>query len=191
MNIELIDTNKVLFDLCQEDMQLLSIEYTTLNLKSQESIYIIRKLIKIASNQIGFSAPNHSTAFVEAMPYDGGCFILITLNKENFRGKKFRIIKRTFSRAFIFSSCENMLCAIEKLREMDTSNYLSTMVFHNNFYYLIITSSKKIRPSIYAVLTEYSQSNFIKPTEIAHILEFGNVIISNNAIEKVGGAMCR
>lgn len=66
-------------------MKLLSIEYNSLNAKSPYNRKIINSLIDIAKIKTGTLHTRYSGIFVEAMPYDGGCFILITLNKNKNR----------------------------------------------------------------------------------------------------------
>ena len=82
MNIELLDEKRVLIDLCVEDMQLLSLEYKNLSMKSASNRKIINNLVRIAKIKTGFHTEEGATVFVEAMPYEGGCFILITLKEE-------------------------------------------------------------------------------------------------------------
>jgi len=53
MNIEKLDEKRVLFDLCLEDMKLLSIEYNSLNAKSSYNRKIINSLIDIAKIKTG------------------------------------------------------------------------------------------------------------------------------------------
>lgn len=190
MNIELIDKKRVLFDLCNDDMKLLSIKYKEFNLKSSENVWIIKNLINIARERTGFYAPKNSSLFVEAMPYDGGCFILITIKGKKLNGKKFKVLKKPFKIMFSFKNCENMLCAIERVYRDSPSNFKSSIVLYEDCYYLLITSNTKVRNTAITTFREYSENSFSNSLKIAHIIEFGKTILKDNAIKIAGGAMC-
>lgn len=190
MNIELIDKKRVLFDLCNDDMKLLSIEYNEFNLKSPENVWIIKNLINIAKERTGFYAPKNSSLLVEAMPYDGGCFILITIKGKHIRGKKFKVLRKPFKIMFSFKNCENMLCAIEKVYRYSPSNYGSSIILYKDCYHILITSNSKISNNIISILYEYSENSFSNSIKIAHIIELGKTILKDNAIKIAGGAIC-
>lgn len=190
MNIELLDEKRVLIDLCVEDMQLLSLEYKTLSMQSPNSRKIIKSLVKIAKVKTGFQPGDNSVVYVEAMPYDGGCFILITLKATNKEQKKFRIVRKPFRKMFCFDSCENMLCAVEKLYINGCESYKSTLIYKDDEYYLLISSPKPVENSINIITNEYAVSKYTNTIKIAHITEYGKVIAEKNAVEKIGRAMC-
>lgn len=191
MNIELLDEKRVLIDLCVEDMQMLSLEYKALNMQSPNNRKVIKNLVQIAKIKTGFQTDEGSVVFVEAMPYDGGCFILITLKGNEIKGRKFRVLKRPYIKIFRFDSCENMLCAIEKLYLNNFKNYKSILIFYKDSYYLLIYSKNNVKSAVNIIANEFSNHSSSNIIYIAHIIEHGKVLSENNAIETIGKAMSR
>lgn len=189
MNIELLDEKRVLIDLCVEDMQLLSLEYKNLSMQSADSRKVINNLVRIAKVKTGFHTEESATVFVEAMPYEGGCFILITL-KEDYKNKKYKILRKKYKRMFIFDDCEDMLSAVEKIYPYHAKMCSSTLAFCNNIYYLLISTKNNINTTEEVILSEFSNGKVLSNIEITHILEHSQIICKNNAIEKIGSALC-
>ena len=189
MNIELLDEKRVLIDLCVEDMQLLSLEYKTLSMQSVNNRRIINNLVRIAKIKTGFCIEENATVFVEAMPYNGGCFILITLNSN--KGKKYKVVRKRYRRMFVFDDCEAMLSAIEKIYPNYNRCCESTLAVKDNIYYLLISSKNKLNNQQEVIFSEFSTARVKSSIRIAHILEHSKVIEENNAIEKIGNALCR
>lgn len=191
MNIELLDEKRVLIDLCVEDMQLLSLEYKNLSMQSLSNRKVINNLVRIAKIKTGFHTEESTTVLVEAMPYEGGCFILITL-KENYssKNKKYRVVRKMYRRMFIFDDCESMLSAVEKIYPYHTKVSKSTLVVCDKKYYLIISTQNNVNTTEEVILSEFSKRKAVGNIEIALILEHSQIICENNAIEKIGKALC-
>lgn len=189
MNIELLDEKRVLIDLCVEDMQLLSLEYKTLSMQSANNRKIINNLVRIAKIKTGFCIEENATVFVETMPYNGGCFILITLNSN--KSKRYRVVRKRYRKMFLFDDCETMLSAIEKIYPKHTKCCESTLAVKDNIYYLLISSKNKLNNHKEVILSEFSRARVKSSIEIAHILEHSKIIAENNAIEKIGSALCK
>lgn len=192
MNIEKLDEKRVLFDLCLEDMKLLSIEYNSLNAKSSYNRKIINSLIDIAKIKTGTLHTRYSGIFVEAMPYDGGCFILITINKNKSRKRKYKVVKKEFRCVFSFDSCESMLCAIEKLHKTKPrSSCISKLIYCSGCYHLLLSSLRPVSTAMSHIISEYSGKRSTDKIFISYILEHGKTLEENNAIEKIGTALCK
>ncbi|MEE0264609.1 MAG: adaptor protein MecA [Acutalibacteraceae bacterium] len=192
MNIELLDEKRVLIDLCVDDMQLLSLEYKNLSMQSPVNRRIINNLVRIAKIKTGFKTTQSSTVVVEAMPYQGGCFILITLKEDSkVKGRKYKVIRRLHKRVFMFNSCEEMLSAVEKLYPYKEQISKSTLAVKDNIYYLLVSIPDNTITIAEIILSEFSSSGISGGIQIAHILEYGNIIAENNAIEKIGSALCK
>ncbi|MEE0061322.1 MAG: adaptor protein MecA [Acutalibacteraceae bacterium] len=192
MNIELLDEKRVLIDLCVDDMQLLSLEYKNLSMQSPVNRKIINNLVRIAKLKTGFQTSKSSTVFVEAMPYQGGCFILITLkDSSKANGKKYRVIRKLHKRVFMFNRCEEMLSAVEKLYPYKEQIVKSTLAFKDNIYYLLVHTPNNAITIAEIILSEFSSGGISGGIKIAHILEHSNIIAENNAIEKIGSALCK
>lgn len=193
MNIELLDEKRVLIDLCVEDMQLLSLEYKNLSMQSADNRKVINNLVRIAKIKTGFHTEETATVFVEAMPYEGGCFILITLKEEEDyrnKNKKYRVVRKLYKRMFIFDDCEAMLSAIEKIYPHHAKFCKSTLAFCDNIYYLLVSTKNNVNTTEEVILSEFSKGKILSNIEIAHILEHSQIICENNTIEKIGNALC-
>ncbi len=192
MNIELIDERRVLIELCSGDMEELQIKYSTLRADSEEGRTALRRLIYIAQQQTGFRITPDPVFLIEAIPYSGGCFILITLKEKSFRGKKFRILRRNpFQRIFSFESCEDILCALEKLYACRPVRYSSSIILYNGTYFLLITNGTKISAYIRVTAEEYALNSTSDRIIIAHITEHGKYVAKDNAVETAGAALCK
>lgn len=191
MNIELLDEKRVLIDLCVEDMQMLSLEYKALSMQSPNNRKVIKNLVQIAKIKTGFQTDEGSVVFVEAMPYDGGCFILITLKENEIKGRRFRVLKKPYKKIFRFDNCENMLCAIEKLYLNNFKSYKSILMFYKDSYYLLIYSKNNVKSSVNTIANEFSDHSSSNIIYISHIIEHGKVLSENNTIEIIGKAMSR
>ena len=154
MNIELLDEKRVLIDLCVEDMQLLSLEYKNFSMESANNRRVINNLVRIAKVKTGFCTEKNTPVFVEAMPYEGGCFILITL-KDNGkeRSKKYRVVRKLYRRMFIFENCEAMLSAVEKLYPQYSKLYKSTLIIYDNTYCLLISTKNNMNTTEEVILS--------------------------------------
>ncbi len=187
MNIELIDENKVLIDLCDDDMQRLCIEYATL--QERKNITVIKTLIEIAKIKTGLITNAHTKIIVDTMPYDGGCFILVTLKQPNFlSGKKFRIIKKSFERIFVFDSTDDMIRATEKLCRCHCRHYKSSLFLYQGNYCLLIEAVAGMEKSSVHLLGEYACQSYANSVKIAHIKEHATTVITQNAVETIGKA---
>lgn len=161
-------------------------------MKSASNRRIINNLVRIAKIKTGFHTEEGATVFVEAMPYEGGCFILITLKEESkSKNKRYRVIRKKYRKMFIFDNCESMLCAIEKIYPNHTNSYKSTLAIKDNIYYLLILSNNKMNIKEEIIFSEFSKAIVRANIEIAHILEHSKIISENNAIEKIGSALCK
>ena len=189
MNIELIDKNKVLIDLCEEDMQHLSLSSSALIPDTEKDRYMLNALIEIAKIKTGMISCTISRTSIDAMPYDGGCFLLITIIPTNrLSGKRFKVVKKSLMRIFLFSDAEDMLSAIEKIHRLYGSPYHSTLILYQQKYVLLIGSASGMAKSILHILKEYALYTCSDNVKITHIREHGKILIGENAVEKTAAA---
>ena len=192
MNIELIDEHRVLIDLCSDDMERLEIKYNTFRADNEEGRAALSRLIYIARQQTGFKITSRPVFLIEAIPYSGGCFILITIKEKRFGGKKFRVLQKNhFRKIFSFESCEDILSALEKLYACRPIKYSSSIILYNGTYFLLITNGTKISAYIRVTAEEYALNSTSDRIIIAHITEHGKYVAKDNAVETAGAALCR
>src|SRR5574344_1355283 len=90
MTIQQLDDTRVIIVLCKEDMETLSLKYSTLSFKDAHSRTVIKQLVSVAGHRAGFTLSNHSVA-IEALPYNTGCLLVVTLLPKSRNPKRYRI----------------------------------------------------------------------------------------------------
>lgn len=188
MNIELLDNKRVLIDLCTEDMNILSLKPHPYNLCSNINKNILKSLIRIAQKKIGLSTDDIEQVYIETMPYNGGCFILITVNKHPVL-EKYKVLYKPYKAMFLFSNSENMLGAIEQLYRIFENNYFSTLIVYNQKYYLLIYTKENLSTANTVILNEYCCNYTCCRDSINYIKEQGKIICPKNAVKKIGSAL--
>ena len=105
---------------------------------------------------------------------------------------KYKVVKKEFRCVFSFDSCENMLCAIEKLHKAKhRSSCISKLIYCNDCYHLLLSSLRPINTGMSHIISEYSGKRSTNKIFISYILEHGKTLEKNNAIEKIGTALCK
>lgn len=190
MTIEQIDETRVLIALCREDMQVLSLEYNTMGFKDPYSRKVLKKLLALAGARTGVTVSNRSV-MVEALPYDKGCLLVVTFLPKGEYPKKYRIKSEKSRTMYCFENCENLLAAAQQLYLGGFLLQGSKVFELNGEYFLIAGTGNKGLQKALIILKEYALKETSKKTELAKIEEHGRVIADNNAILRIGSAMCR
>ncbi len=188
MNIELLDNKRVLIDLCTEDMQILSLKASPYTLCSPINRNILKSLIRIAQKKIGINTDDTSSVYVETMPYDGGCFILITVKKYHV-AQKYKVLHKPYKCLFLFNSCEDMLTAVKQLYIDPNKNYSATLILYKQQYYLLVYTTEKISTGVTVILNEYCKDSTNSRDSMEHILSNGKIICYKNTIKKIGSVL--
>lgn len=177
MTIEQIDKSKVMILLGSEDMRDFSLEYDTLDFSDPHSRRILNRLLKLACSKTGLNTDN-KRMYVEALPHNNGCLILLTLRPKSER-RTYKIKRTNKELGCVFENCEALIQASVALGK----NYIpkNSAYFYNGKYYLIIDS----RPvSVYVLATFEEFSNILALNRItsARIKENGRLIAHKNAV---------
>lgn len=190
MTIEQLDETRVLIALGKDDMHILSLEYSTMGFKDPYSRRVLKKLLALAGAKTGLTVSNR-TVMVEALPYDKGCLLVLTLVPKENGPKKYRIKRSQTSTMYCFENSEALLGACEQLYLGGFLLTGSIVWEHKNKYYLIVKPSIAIAEKALFTLREYALVETTKKTEIAKITEHGNIVAESHAILHIGHAMCK
>jgi len=190
VTIQQIDDSRVIIALCKEDMEILSLEYNTMGFTDPHSRNILKKLLNVAGSRTGLTVTNHSVV-VEAMPYDKGCLLVITLLPKGAKPKKYRIKHCEKKTMFTFENAESLLCCAKQLYLKGFLLMGSHAYEENNKYHLIVNITKDVPKDAIYILREYALVETRKKLQIANIAEHGNVIAHNQAILTIGSALCQ
>lgn len=184
--LEKIDEQRFLIALTNEDMSVLDIKFDRLNWKDEYSQKIIKRLLSKAEAEIN-SAIEDNEIMIESIPHDNGCFVLITLVSGKLDGRKiYKVKEKEKLYVFEFMTLDDFLDAIKFLKRKNSIELKNTLVLFDNKYYLIVYSKGVLSFDIQSILTEFSK--FLNNSFVlaARIIELGNILVKDNAINIVG-----
>ena len=189
MTIEQIDETRLIIALCNEDMQVFSLDFDTMGFNDPHSRRILKRLLKLAGSRTGISVSD-KTLVVEAMPHAEGCIFLITLvPKGEGERKKYKIKKPGGSCMYTFEKLEHFLCCTQHLYEAGFLFEGSSTYLYKDRYYLILTTGKSLPFKAQGILNEFSLEKATGKLTVSKIKEFGKVIAKNHTILRIGSAM--
>ena len=113
MNIEKINSEKLLISLCDKELEEYNLTYEGLSFTDSRSKRVIQELLIRAESKTGMKL-NGKKLMIEAMKYDHGCILLVTVVNRRKR-KIYSIKSRSNSYVFSFTSAEELLACIEQL----------------------------------------------------------------------------
>lgn len=193
MTIEQIDEKRIIIALCKKDMEVLSLEYETMGFKDPYSRRILKNLLSLAGKRTGMAVHNH-TLMVEALPYDKGCIIMVTLVNDKTKRKRYRIknsdkILKNKNIMYVFENSENFLTSAMHLYKCGTL-LMGSKAFELDKKYYLIVKSKECPLKSLTILREYACKEIKSKLKIAYVKEHGNTVADSHAILRIGSAMC-
>ncbi len=186
MNIEKINSEKLLISLCDKELEEYNLTYEGLSFADNQSKRVIQELLIRAESKTGMKL-NGRKLMIEAMKYDRGCILLVTVVSRHKR-KVYSIKSRSNSYAFRFTDAEEMLSCIEQLYIANERSRKSSILFDSRNYYLILGNSI---PSdrFMRITREYANSVQTGKITCSALKEKCTVLAAENALELVGKAM--
>lgn len=187
MILDKIDENRLLIALSSEDLKFLDVSINRLNWKYEFSSEIINNLLAKAESEIGFLCSNKKL-LIEAIPQSNGCFVLVTLlsNRLDSARKIYKIKNKSKPFAFFFKTPDSLFALIERLYNGRFSFFDSSIIEIKNSYFLVLYIKGAISSNLLAVISEYGRFAGKSAVAAARLVERGNVIIKNRAIEELG-----
>ncbi len=183
MTIEPLDSGKVLISLCAKDMRDYKIDLKCMSLYDEHSNKVLQRLLRVACSKAGLSMGD-KVALMEAVPWDGGCLILVTLcHKKHPKTYKVKRIKE--HPCFIFHSMEDFFSVSEKIVDRDITVRNNSLWEYNGSLYLV-WEYPVISSGLKGLLTEYSVYIKCNKVTISRIKEQGSPLCQDNAVEIIG-----
>ena len=189
MTIEQIDNERILIALCDEDMKSFSLEFESMTLSDPHVREMMKSLLSFASIETGIPVKNKKM-LIEAIPYVNGCLFLITLTQKKHKRKVYKI-KNTRPLIFEFSDAEDMLRCISIIYKANVQHIRSDLYNFGSKYILIIKPNRNISHRLEALICEYSERISGGNLTISKLKEYGRIIVTNNAIEKIGSSLIK
>ena len=186
MNIEQIDTSRIIISLADKDMEHYSVSFETLNLDEFHSREVLKELLYYASVKTGISFKNKKI-LIEAMQYEHGCLLLITVSDKNKNRKIYRIKSYTDSYIFTFGSVEDFLACMKALYNIKDNKFFSSAFVDNGLYYLAIQSASALKNKYLSTISEFSTQINRGDICLAALREHATLLCDKNAIETIGG----
>lgn len=182
MNIEQIDTARILISLGEKDMKKYAVTFESLNFSEAHSKTVLKDIMSCASAKTGIDFKNKKV-LIEALKYEHGCLLLITLSK---RQKTYRVKYYDNSYIFVFDSVENFLSCIKAVYDLKGDKFLSSAYLYAQRYYLVIKSSVRLKEKYINVMSEFCSISK-RGNLLNHFLEeHAKVLKLNNAVQSIG-----
>ena len=186
MNIEKINSEKLLISLCDKELEEYNLTYEGLSFADNRSKRVIEDLLIRAESKTGMKL-NGKKLMIEAMKYDHGCILLVTVVNRHKR-RIYSIKSRSNSYAFSFTCAEELLSCIEQLYRANERGRNSSILFDNRNYYLMLGNS--IPSDCFMRITgEYAHSVLSGKITCSALREKCSILAAENALEVVGSTM--
>ena len=183
MTIKQLNSTKVLITLKREDMRDFELSFDKISLKDEHSKKILTRLLQLACLNTGMQF-NGNRFFIEALPNDMGCLLLISV-VEGKKRKIYKIKKYTTHLCYRFDNATDMMNAISALYEIKGCYYSNSMYMQNDKYYLIF-EYPNISNRLKILLSEYASIISADDIFISRLNEYSKLISKNNAIKELG-----
>ena len=144
MNIEQIDSRRILISMTENELEDYSITFEALSLSEKQTQRVLKELMDRAAQRTGISFRD-KRVLIEALKYEKGCIFLLTVSDKNRKRRIFRIKFCNESYMFLFKDAESLLSCIQALYRMNTGRLVSTVYFYRRQYYLVIKSTTALK----------------------------------------------
>lgn len=186
MKIEKIDNTRLIVSLTDEDMKAFNIENNSVEWSDNSAKIAIDSILKIAQEETGFIITNHKL-MIEFFPKDPGCVILFTLlGKFEKKRKIYRIKGSGEPFIYCFDTLEDLLGALKQLIRVQNHIAESCIIYYHQKYFMVLYTLLGLVPASSTILSEYGNLYGYGKIKAAKVLEFGKIIVSNDAIKKMG-----
>lgn len=149
MYIEQLDKTRLLITLEHEDLDVFDLEPYSISMENKETKALFKQLLTLAAIKAGIQIKDKVLS-VETMPYDFGCFLLVTIKPKCTR-KKYRIKKDTSYQLVEFENAMTMLDCLKNLYIRNFNKFNCNLYRYNGKYYLLFFS-KAIFPTCLSLL---------------------------------------
>lgn len=187
MFIEQLDNTRLLITLEQEDLDTFELEPYSISLENNETKSLLKQLLTLAAIKAGMPIKDKVLS-IEALPYDYGCFLLVTIKAKDKR-RTYRVKSDVKTTLAYFPDVEAMLNAVKRLYDLSASVSDCSLFEYNGSYCLSLTYSNSCSESINRILSEYGKILPCGSFSMARLREFYNTVCEEDAIRKLGSQL--
>lgn len=184
MTIEQIDNTKLLISLCSQDMRDFSLNFDTMSLWDDHSRKVLSRLLHLAGNKTGMTIDKRSV-LVEAVPYDFGCILLVSLLEKSVKRKVYKVKKLEGKPCVRFSSVTDLMDCAKVLQRQGVALHRNSLWLYEGEYYLM-SDYPYISDRARGILTEFGTLLRMRDTGIASVKEKGKVLCEGDAMNIIG-----
>lgn len=197
MKIEKLTENKIRIIVDSYDLEKNNLNINKISTIGLEKHTFFMDLLEKAKSEVGFES-NGCKLLVESFTTNDD-FLVFTLTKYSCQEKKRPIAKRkqvlisNNTAVYRFETLNNFIdfCNYIKNSKFDLKqnriSIKSYLYCYNNTYFLLlkdINNSYEIKKYFNSLISEFANYTFYSDVFENKLLEYGNIIIKNNAIEK-------
>lgn len=188
MNIEQIDSSRILISLCDKDLENYSVTFENLSLSEAHSRMVLKELMYHASIKTGINLKDKKV-LIEALKYEHGCILLLTVSEKSKKRKTYHVKYYNDSYIFTFNNAENFLSCIKALYHIQKDTFSSSAFLYNQNYYLVIKTASPLKAkytnTIHEFCTNAKRGNLFN----AFLLEHAKPLKLNYAIQHIGRSL--
>ncbi|MDO5124433.1 MAG: adaptor protein MecA [Eubacteriales bacterium] len=181
MDFRRLDDRKILITLEKQDMEDFSLSFQSLNITDDRQRNTLLRILQLAMQKSGVSFEDKFLT-VEALPYLGGCLLLVTFSEKTKKPKTYRV-KRGKTLPYVkFLSVDDLLDCGALLNSEDETLMKNSLWLSGENYFLLmdypyLSKRQKLLLSQYGKVFENS------PATVARIRESGKLIKNGNAMK--------
>lgn len=187
MHIERLDKAKIIISLCSQDMQDFCLNFEKMNFQDEHSRVVMMRLLKLASVKTGIHMHGR-TVVVEALPFDGGCMLLVTLLDKEKSKKVYKVKRMEEHPAVMFSDAEKLLSAAEAVYLRGACMHLNSLWLVDDRYYLVM-DYPYMSTLLKGMLTEFGSYLPLSVAQMSRIKERGRLLVASDALRIIGCQM--
>ena len=185
MDIEQLSKGKLLITLSSEDMKDFKVSFDSLSIENKQERKVLLRLLQLACAKSGVSCED-KTVFVEALPFEGGCALLVTLVNRERERKTDRVKRQEKFPVVKFSCAEDLLSAAKSLK--GKAIYRNSLWLWEGEYFLIMDYPVLSRESS-LILSQYGRILSLTPVARSRIRESGRALCKDDAMRLLGESM--
>ncbi|MDD5923969.1 MAG: adaptor protein MecA [Clostridia bacterium] len=184
MLIEKIDESKLLISLGKYDIEKLELNEEKMTLSNPEFKETLKAILSVAMLEADIK-PSGKRVKIEAMPYDKGCFIIVSFL--NRRSKRYTVRKKK-NFIYRFDDFEDIITLAQSFSKSDIKIGANSVFECDGVYYLFVEDCSQETEKIIELFSEKYYPDSITN---ARFSEYGNVIAKNNALLKINNAFIK
>lgn len=191
MTIERVDDKRLIISLSEEDMKIFDITFKKFDWSNDFSKNLINQLLALAKEETGFSTENKKM-MIDLLPQNGGCIIFVTTISKVTKEKRkiYKIKKSRGPFIFVFKNIENVINAIDKIRNISIMDFKNKLVEYENCYFLILCPCVCLPTQLKSIFNEYGKLCGEGLIKNSIITEWGNTVIPENAMKVIYQYFC-